>query len=88
MLRGSGSQECPNCAACKESVECVLIQCSSCDSQRIIFWDYLKEVLHLDTFEDFLCGSIFDKTAFYLGEKQGMLVKDECSSWYNRVSTF
>ena len=33
----------------------------------------------------FLRDSIFDKTAFCLGEKQGMLVNNECSSWYNRV---
>ena len=24
----------------------------------------------------------------YLGEKQGMLVNDECSSWYNKVGDF
>ena len=29
-----------------------------------------------------------DKTAFCLGEKQGMLVNGECSSWYNRVGDF
>ena len=28
------------------------------------------------------------KTAFCLGEKQGMLANDECSSWYNRVGDF
>ena len=28
------------------------------------------------------------KTALCLGEKQGMLVNDECSSWYNRVGDF
>ena len=39
-----------------------------------------------DTFEVFLRGSISDKTAFCLGEKQAMLGNDECSSWYNRVS--
>ena len=50
--------------------------------------DYLKTVLPPDAFETFLCGSIFDKTAFCLGEKQGMLVNDECSSWYNRVGNF
>ena len=48
-----------------------------CKSQRQIFGDFLKEVLFPDTFEAFLCGSIFDKTPFCLGEKQGMLLNDE-----------
>ena len=39
-------------------------------------------------FEAFLYDSIFDITPFYLGEKQGMLVNDECSSWYNRIGNF
>ena len=39
-------------------------------------------------FEALLHGSIFDKTAFYLEEKQGMLVNNECSSWCNTVSDF
>ena len=42
---------------------------------RTIFWDYLKQVLPPDTFEAFLFASIFDKTAFCLGEKQGKLRK-------------
>ena len=33
MLWGDGSQECPNCGACKESVEHVLFECASYDSQ-------------------------------------------------------
>ena len=37
MNRG-GSQECPNCGACKESVEHVLFECTSYDSQRQNFW--------------------------------------------------
>ena len=45
-------------------------------------------VLPPDAFETFLHGSILDKTAFCLGEKQGMLVNDEYSSWYNRVGDF
>ena len=28
------------------------------------------------------------KTAFCLGEKLGILVNNECSSWYNRVDDF
>ena len=35
--KGGGSQECPNCGACKESVEFVLFKCASYDSQRPIF---------------------------------------------------
>ena len=31
---------------------------------------------------------LFFKTAFCLGEKHGMLVNNECSSWYNRVGNF
>ena len=31
---------------------------------------------------------ILVKAAFCLGEKQGLLVEDECSSWYNRVGDF
>ena len=58
------------------------------DSQRLIFKNFLKNILSPDAFEAFLHGSIFDKTALCLGEKQGMLVKDECSSWYNRVGYF
>ena len=38
MLKGVGSQECPNCGACKESVEHVLFECASYDSQRPNFW--------------------------------------------------
>ena len=30
----------------------------------------------------------YGKAVFCLGEKQGMLVNDECSSWYNRVGNF
>ena len=36
-------------------------------------------------------GHIFviaNKTAFCLGERQGMLLNDECSFWYNRVYHF
>ena len=32
--------------------------------------------------------SILDKTVFCLGEKQGTIVNDDCSSWYNRVGEF
>ena len=45
-------------------------------------------VLPPDAFETVLCGNIFDNTAFCLGEKEGMLINDECSSWYNRVGDF
>ena len=71
---------CPNCGACKESVEDVLFECASYNSQTLISLGYLKNVLPLVAFKAFLCGSIFDKTALCYGEAQGMLVNDECSS--------
>ena len=61
--------------------------CAIYDFQRLIL-DYLKEVLPLDASEALLHGSIFDNTAFCLGEKQGKLVNDECNFWYNRVGYF
>ena len=63
-----GCQECPNCVACEESVE------------HVHFLDHMKQVLTSEAFEAFIHGSIFDKAVFCLGEKQGMLVNDECSS--------
>ena len=71
-----GSQECPNCGAWKESVEHVLFQCASYDSQRQIFLDYIKQVLAPEASEAFIHSSIFDKAVFRLGEKQGILVND------------
>ena len=32
--------------------------------------------------------NIVVRNAFCLEEKQGMLVNDECSSWYNRIGNF
>ena len=32
--------------------------------------------------------SIFDKTVFCLGEKQGMSVNNDCISWHNKVGKF
>ena len=60
----------------------------SYDSQRLEFLDYLKTDLPSDTFTTLLLGSIFAKTAFCLGQKQGMLIKDEWNYWYNRVGNF
>ena len=76
------SQECPNCGVCKDSVEPVLFECTFPETN---FLDCLKQVFLPDAFEAFLHSSIFDKAVFCLGEKQGMLVNDECSSWYNTV---
>ena len=45
--------------------------------------DYLKQVLLLVAFEDFMHHSILDKMVFCLGEKQGMIAYDDCSPWYN-----
>ena len=47
--------------------------------------DFLKLFEGNPSSEAFLCHGISDNTAFCLGEKQGMLVNDERSSWYNRV---
>ena len=83
-----GLQEYPNCGACKESVEHVLFEFSSYDTQRQDFFDYLTQVLLPDDFEALFCGSVFVKTLVCLKRKQDMLVKDESSSWYNRVGDF
>ena len=69
-------------------VEHITCECTSYDSQRQIFVDYLKKVLLLDIFEAFLHSSTFNKAVLCLGGKQGMLVNDGCSSWYNRVGDF
>ena len=84
-----GSQQCPNCVVCKQSVEHVLFKCASYHSQRPIFWDYLKHVHLPDAFEAFLyCIRNFNKVVFCLGKKQGMLENDECTSWNNKVCNF
>ena len=86
--KGGGSQKCPNCGACKELVEHVLFECASYHSHRLDFVEYLKTVHPPYAFETFLHGNILDKTEFSLGEKEGILVNDECSPWYNRVGDF
>ena len=40
--------------------------------------------IHLKLF----CSSTFDTAASCLGEKQGVLVNNECSSWYNSIGDF
>ena len=57
---------------------CYVQKCTLCNSQRQIFFNYLKQVLFLDVFEDFMHCSVLDKTVFCLGEKQGMIVNDDC----------
>ena len=57
-------------------------------SQRQVFLGYLKNVLPPNAVEAFLLGSLLGKTALYLGEKQGTLVNNECSSWYSTVGNF
>ena len=47
------------------------------DSPATRFFGLFETVLSPDAFETFLRGSLFDKTAFCLGEKQGMLTNDE-----------
>ena len=39
----------------------------------------MKQVLAPEAFEGFIHSSIFDNAVFCLGEKQGMLVNDECT---------
>ena len=69
----------------KETFEHVLFECVSYNSQRQHFFDYIKQILTPVAFKTFIHNSVFDKAVFCLGEKQGMLVNDECSSWYNKV---
>ena len=59
-----GSQECPNCGACKESVEHVLFECASYDSQRQIFFDYMKQVLTSEAFEALFTAAFSIKLCF------------------------
>ena len=83
-----GSQECPNCGAIKESIEHFFFECASYDSQRQKIFSYLKQVLSPDVFDAFLHSSVFDKVLFCLGERKGLLVNDECGSWYGRIGEF
>ena len=62
-------------------------ECASYDSQRQ-FFKCPRQVLTLDAFEAFCHGNIFNESVFGLGKKQGMLVNNECSSWYSRVGVF
>ena len=45
---------------------------------RDTFFDYLKQLLLPDDFEALFHGSAFDKAVFCSGDKQDMLVRDEC----------
>ena len=65
MIREGGSPECPTCEAHKKSIERVLFECASYNSQRLDFLNYLKTVLLPDALKAFLCVCIFDKTAFF-----------------------
>ena len=53
-----------------------------------IFWTIFKQGVPLDAFKAFLGGSIFNKDVFCFKDKRGLLLNDECSSWYNRVGIF
>ena len=48
----------------------------------------MKQILTLEALKAFNHHNTFGKAVFDLGEKQGMLVNNECSSWYNRVGDF
>ena len=41
-----------------------------------------------DEFEAFMHHRVFNKMVFCLGEKQGMIINNGCSSWYNRIGDF
>ena len=60
---------------------------SNVDSQRLIL-DYLNQVLPAHILEAFVHTQIFIQTMFCLGEKQVVLVSNECSSLHNKVSNF
>ena len=62
-----------------------LFGCASYDSQRQTFWTF--EAIPLGTYEVPLSGIIFNKAAFCLGERQGMLTM-KCGFWCNRVGDF
>ena len=63
---------CPSCGACKESVEHVLFEYASYDSQRlhVDFFNYLRVILPPDSFETFLSGSIFFIKLHFVEEKR------------------
>ena len=81
-------QECTICGAPRESVEHVLFECPAYDSQRKNFYNCLKGVITKEAYDTFNSASVFDKSVFCLGEKQGLIVSDECSNWYNEVGSF
>ena len=88
MLRGVGLRNVLIVGLVRNLVDHVLFECASYDSQRQFFSDSMRQILTLEAFEAFIHSSIFDKAVFCLGEKQGMLVNDECRSWYNKVGDF
>ena len=59
-----GSQECPNCGACMESVEHVLFECASYDSQRQNFLDYMQQVLTSEVFKALFAAAFSIKLCF------------------------
>ena len=59
-----GSQECPNCGACKESVEHVCFECAPYGFPGTKFLDYMKQILTLEAIETFNHNSIFNKAVF------------------------
>ena len=84
---GGRSQECPNFGAYKESVEHVLFECTSYDSQRQLLWTTWSKFffwMHLK----FLFKVAFSIKQYFGREKQGMLVNNEFSSWCNKVGDF
>ena len=55
------------------------------NSQKLIILDYMKKILTRQALNTFHHSKIFPKAVLCLGEKQGTLVNNKCSLWYNRV---
>ena len=75
--KGSGSQECPNCGACQESIEHVLFECVSYDSATEVMstQDYLNKVMsHLQNEEYYL--NLDEELASHYAEEITCLLRE------------
>ena len=84
----AGSQACPNIGACMKSVKHVLFECASLWFPEAKFFRLYEANPYSESGRSFQSQQHFDKAMFCLGEKQGMLVNDGYSSWYNKVGDF
>ena len=71
MIKGGGSQECPNCGACNESVGHVLFECALCDSRRLDFSDNFQTVLLQMLSKPFFVVAFLIKL-YFVWEKSGV----------------